>query len=177
MAPTKRAAIIAALATVFFALDQASKWYAMDYLALAAHCPPGGPCFGHVHDVVPPYLRFVMAWNEGINFGLFSGGAPVLRHGLTAFAVIVGLGFLIYAAGRGGAGLALGAAMTAGGAFGNAYDRMAYGYVADFLNMSCCGFENPWSFNVADIAIFIGALGLIFLSGEAQKESAKSDAS
>jgi signal peptidase II len=40
--------------------------------------------------------------------------------------------------------------------------------VADFLNMSCCGIENPYAFNVADIAIFAGALGLvIFAKGDA----------
>ena len=37
--------------------------------------------------------------------------------------------------------------------------------VADFLNMSCCGIENPYAFNVADIAIFAGALGLVVFSG------------
>ncbi|MBT8418011.1 MAG: signal peptidase II, partial [Silicimonas sp.] len=52
----------------------------------------------------------------------------------------------------------------------NVIDRLVYGAVADFLNMSCCGFENPWSFNVADISIFVGALGLIFLSSEPSKD-------
>ncbi|BBU58037.1 hypothetical protein KU6B_43020 [Mameliella alba] len=48
-----------------------------------------------------------------------------------------------------------------GGALGNVIDRLVYGAVADFLNMSCCGIDNPYAFNVADIAIFIGAFGLI----------------
>ena len=47
---------------------------------------------------------------------------------------------------------------------GNAFDRVVYGAVADFLNMSCCGFDNPYAFNVADIAIFAGAIGLAFFS-------------
>jgi signal peptidase II len=38
--------------------------------------------------------------------------------------------------------------------------------VADFLNMSCCGIENPFAFNVADIAIFAGALGLVLFAGK-----------
>jgi signal peptidase II len=41
--------------------------------------------------------------------------------------------------------------------------------VADFLNMSCCGIENPYAFNVADIAIFIGAIGLVFFAGNPPK--------
>lgn len=52
-----------------------------------------------------------------------------------------------------------------GGALGNVVDRLLYGAVADFLNMSCCGFENPYAFNVADISIFIGAFGLILFAG------------
>ena len=51
-------------------------------------------------------------------------------------------------------------------------DRIVYGAVADFLNMSCCGFENPWSFNVADIAIFVGAVGLILLAGDGKGRDA-----
>jgi signal peptidase II len=41
---------------------------------------------------------------------------------------------------------------------------LLYGYVLDFLNMSCCGIRNPYSFNVADIFIFAGAIGLVFAS-------------
>ena len=49
---------------------------------------------------------------------------------------------------------------------GNVVDRLIYGAVADFLNMSCCGIENPYAFNVADIAIFAGALGLVVFTGK-----------
>ena len=56
------------------------------------------------------------------------------------------------------------AGLVIGGAVGNVIDRLVYGAVADFLNVSCCGWRNPWSFNVADIAIFVGAFGLIVLS-------------
>ena len=53
-----------------------------------------------------------------------------------------------------------------GGAMGNVIDRLIYGAVADFITMSCCGIENPYSFNVADVAIFIGALGLVLFTGK-----------
>jgi len=58
----------------------------------------------------------------------------------------------------------LSAGLLVGGALGNVVDRLAYGYVADFLNMTCCGIENPYSFNIADIAIFAGALGLVLFT-------------
>ncbi|WP_291736503.1 signal peptidase II, partial [Leisingera sp. F5] len=56
-----------------------------------------------------------------------------------------------------------------GGALGNVADRLLYGYVLDFLNTSCCGIQNPFVFNVADIFIFAGAAGLIFFDGRRKK--------
>jgi signal peptidase II len=52
-------------------------------------------------------------------------------------------------------------------------DRIAYGAVADFLNMSCCGIENPYAFNVADISIFAGAIGLILFTAGKRRNRAK----
>ncbi len=49
------------------------------------------------------------------------------------------------------------------------WTALAYGAVADFLNMSCCGIENPYAFNVADIAIFAGAIGLVLFTGGKDK--------
>jgi signal peptidase II len=63
------------------------------------------------------------------------------------------------------------AGLLIGGALGNVVDRVLYGAVADFLNMSCCGIENPYTFNVADIAIFAGAIGLIFFTGNGDKKA------
>ena len=59
-----------------------------------------------------------------------------------------------------------------GGALGNVIDRLAYGYVADFLNMSCCGLENPYAFNLADVFIFLGAVGLVLFTGRGQSGKA-----
>lgn len=110
--------------------------------------------------VLPPYIQFRMAWNEGVNFGIPLAGKWVL----------VGLAIAICGAilwwmvrDRPGTLVQVSAGLVIGGAIGNVIDRLAYGAVADFLNMSCCGWRNPWSFNVADIAIFVGAFGLIVL--------------
>jgi signal peptidase II len=48
---------------------------------------------------------------------------------------------------------------------------VVYGAVADFLNMSCCGWRNPFSFNVADIAIFVGAFGLVLFSEKLHRKA------
>ena len=120
-------------------------------------------------DVLPPFLVFRMAWNRGVNFGLFSQFD--MRWALIALALVI-VGFVIYWMRRDGGGrlAQLSAGLLIGGALGNVVDRLIYGAVADFLNMSCCGIENPYAFNVADISIFLGALGLVFFTGDAARD-------
>jgi signal peptidase II len=117
-------------------------------------------------EVFPPYLNLTMAWNRGVNFGLFADESIWLRVALILLAVVVTAWVWVWVR-REGAAPAMQVALgfLAGGAIGNAIDRVVWGAVADFLNMSCCGWRNPWAFNVADIAIFIGAFGLILASG------------
>ncbi len=117
--------------------------------------------------VADPYLNLRMAWNEGINFGI-----PLAnRWALIALALVICAWVIVWmyreAPGR---GAQISAGLVVGGAIGNVIDRIIYGAVADFLNMSCCGFENPWSFNVADISIFLGAVGLILLTGGTKED-------
>ena len=145
---------IAALAT--FGLDQASKLGVMYGLDLVNR--------GEI-DVLPPYLAFRMARNYGINFGLLSNESDLVRWGLIAVALVIS-GWVTWwmRRERGNPWALLSGGVLVGGALGNVVDRIAYGWVADFLNMSCCGIENPYAFNVADIAIFLGAVGLVFFS-------------
>ena len=56
--------------------------------------------------------------------------------------------------------------LLVGGALANVADRLIYGHVLDFLNNSCCGLNNPFVYNLADVFIFAGALGLILFTGE-----------
>lgn len=116
-------------------------------------------------EVWPPFIEFRMAWNKGVNFGLFSGYD--MRWVLIAIAVAISL-FVLWWVRReeGGRMMLVSAGLLLGGALGNVVDRILYGAVADFLNMSCCGFENPYAFNIADVAIFAGALGLAFFTGD-----------
>lgn len=144
-------------AFVVFLLDQATKWavvYGLDLRERAAL------------EVLPPLLNFRMAWNRGVNFGLLSNGAEIMRWLLVAVAIAISLWIIWWVRREGARPLVqVSAGLLVGGALGNALDRIRWGAVADFLNMSCCGIDNPFSFNVADIAIFIGALGLIAFTG------------
>ncbi len=148
-------------ASVIFMIDQVSKYIVVQVLDLKTR---------GVLPVLDPFLVFRMAWNEGINFGLFAGFGDVMRWVLVALALAISV-WLVHWMWRDKPGrwVQISAGLVIGGAIGNVIDRLIYGAVADFLNMSCCGFENPWSFNVADIAIFVGAVGLILLVSDGPK--------
>lgn len=149
----KRTALIA---VVTFLIDQVTKLGVVFGLNLSER--------GDI-DVLPPILAFKMAWNQGVNFGLGSGGGEVMRWILIAAALAISVWVWTWIAREGnGPWARTSAGLLIGGALGNVVDRIAYGAVADFLNMSCCGFENPYAFNVADIAIFAGAIGLVLFS-------------
>jgi signal peptidase II len=116
-------------------------------------------------EVLPPYLDFRMAWNQGVNFGLFAS-SELSRWIFVAVALAISAWVWIWIRGEGhGRWAQMAAGLLIGGALGNVIDRIAYGRVADFLNMSCCGFNNPFSFNLADVAVFCGAVGLVLLTG------------
>lgn len=114
-------------------------------------------------DIYAPFLVFRMAWNRGVNFGLFANlDARWVLIGV-AFAITGAVVVWLYRSG-GSKWMYISAGVLIGGAMGNVIDRLLYGAVADFLNMSCCGLNNPYAFNVADISIFAGAIGLAFLA-------------
>ncbi len=133
-----------------FALDRLSKIAIVEWSDLDTV---------HVIPVWPPYLKFVMAWNKGVNFGFLNNFDA--RWVLMTFSVFVSLALAFWARKQSDRILLLAVGMLIGGALGNAYDRLVYGAVADYLNVSCCGINNPYSFNVADVLIFGGAALLI----------------
>ncbi len=145
------------IAALTLALDQLTKLLVVQGLNLALR---------GVIEVVPPFLVFRMAWNRGVNFGLMAGEGAVTRWILVALALAIsGWVALWLHRERPGRWSLVSGGLLIGGAIGNVIDRLIYGAVADFLNMSCCGYENPFSFNVADVAIFLGAIGLIAFTG------------
>ncbi|MDD9921200.1 MAG: signal peptidase II [Boseongicola sp.] len=157
LAPLYRSSI------VIFVVDQLTKLYVVQYLNLKE--------IGTL-TVFEPYLVFRMAWNTGINFGIGGGQGDLAKWFLIALALVIsGWIFWWMRKEQPSRVVQISAGFVIGGALGNVIDRVIYGAVAAFLNMSCCGFDNPWSFNVADIAIFVGAAGLILFSGNSSKDS------
>lgn len=139
-----------------FAIDQISKYVVIHMMELARN---------RSIDVLPPVLNFRYGENRGINFGLFGDGSDASRWILTVLAVAICVAVLLWARKNAPTRIAqCSAGVLIGGALANVLDRLIYGYVLDFLNMSCCGINNPFVFNIADVFIFAGALGLIFFT-------------
>jgi signal peptidase II len=139
-------------ALLAFGLDRLSKIIVIHWLNLNSV---------HVIAVWPPYLNFVMAWNPGVNFGLL--GKYGWRWILVAFSIAVSSALAVWVRNKRGWMLPLAAGMLVGGALSNAYDRVVFGAVADYLNMSCCGINNPYSFNVADIFVVSGTALIVLV--------------
>ncbi|TDL76015.1 signal peptidase II [Palleronia sediminis] len=149
--------ILLITAAAVFALDQITKVIVVHLMGLARR--------GEI-EVLPPWINFRMAWNEGINFGLFAGQSEWTRWVLIGIALAITAWVLQWVwRDRPGRWGLVSAGLLTGGALGNVVDRLLYGAVADFLNMTCCGIENPYAFNVADISIFAGAIGLVLFTG------------
>jgi signal peptidase II len=139
-------------------IDQISKYVVIHMMELARI---------RSIDILPPLLNFRYGENRGINFGLFGGGSEASRWILIGLAVVICAAVMIWlirsaqpfwAQASGG--------LLVGGALANVVDRLIYGYVLDFLNTSCCGIKNPFVFNIADIFIFAGAIGLILFTDD-----------
>lgn len=150
----RRAGLVAA---VIFALDQVTKVWVVHGLDLKSRL---------AIDVLPPWFNLRMAWNRGVNFGLLASDSGAGRWVL--IAVALGISAWVWrwiARSDEGPAAQVCAGLLVGGALGNVVDRVLYGAVADFLNFSLPVWTNPWAFNIADIAIFAGALGLVAFTG------------
>jgi len=157
--------VLTRAAVLAFAADQISKYAVVHGMELAR--------IGRI-EVLPPVLTFIYGDNRGINFGLLDGQGDLQRWLLIglSLSVVTAVAVWIRRA-RAGLTVALSAGLLIGGALGNVADRLLYGYVLDFLNVTCCGIVNPFVFNVADIFIFVGAIGLvIFDPGKPAKKAA-----
>jgi signal peptidase II len=143
-----------ALAAIVLAADQIAK------AAIEARLVPGEDV-----DVLGP-LALTLSHNRGVAFGLAGGaGAPLIVLTVAALGVV---GYL-FARNPTRPGMWIAAGLLAGGAIGNLVDRVRAGEVTDYVDLL------SWPpFNLADVAITLGVLVLVFLylrDGEPEPES------
>jgi len=145
-----------AVAAIACLLDQASKLYLLRVVDLADHPIRLGPFFD-----------FILTKNPGISYGLLqtqSALGACLLLGFKAVAVVLLWLWLARSKDR---LTALSLGLIIGGAVGNAIDRLAYGWVADFVffHVSTATWQFRWYvFNLADVAIVAGVIGLLYES-------------
>lgn len=148
------------LSVLVMALDQLSKWVIVAYVMN----PP-------IKKELTSFFNLVLTHNRGVSFGMFSTGTDTGKWVLIGVALII-TGFLtrwLFQSNSLFNVIALG--LIIGGAMGNVIDRFLVGAVVDFLDFHAFGHHWP-AFNVADAAIFVGAISLVFESFLSKEEAA-----
>jgi len=107
------------------------------------------------------YLNINLIWNEGIAFGLLSFDQENLYNLLTILIILI-IFFILLITLKSSGLKKLALMMILGGALGNVIDRILYKAVPDFIDFHVGNFH--WFiFNVSDIFITLGVMGMIIL--------------
>ena len=141
--------IIIILAIFFF--DRATKIYLLNLQTSGTD----------IDFYIYPFLNFYLVWNTGIGFGLASMEANIYYHILTFIIIIVNFG-LIFCLIKSEKVYTYLIALIIGGSLGNLFDRIYYYAVPDFIDLHI-GKYHWFVFNVADIFITTGIIGLILI--------------
>lgn len=137
------------VSVVVIVLDQITKLYFNQHLQL-----------GQSIELLP-VLNWTLAYNYGAAFSFLHDAGGWQRWFFSVLAIVVSSALVIWLSRLKDAKfLALALALLLGGAIGNAHDRIAYGYVIDFIHVYYQTWHFP-VFNVADCAITVGAIMLI----------------
>jgi signal peptidase II len=146
-----------AVAVLACVIDQATKLY----LLFVFHLADKGPVR------VGPFFDFVLTRNTGISYGLFQTQGALGQCVLLGFKALAVVLLWVWLARARDRLTALSLGLIIGGAVGNAIDRLAYGWVADFVffHISTANWRFNWYvFNLADVAIVAGVIGLLYES-------------
>ena len=136
---------------VTFFLDRGVKIYLLNLQATGTD----------IDYYIFPSLNFYLVWNTGIGFGLISLESNIMYHMLTVIILVINIVLIIFLIKSKGIAAYL-VALIIGGSLGNLFDRIYYYAVPDFIDLHFGDFH--WFiFNVADIFITVGIIGLIFI--------------
>ncbi|MFY8349982.1 signal peptidase II [Pseudoalteromonas sp. SSM20] len=150
------------LSIFLLALDQISKWVVSTEMSLY-----------QTIDILPVF-NFTYVHNYGAAFSFLSEAGGWQKYFFSTIAVTISV-LLIYWLKKLPATnklLCSAYALVLAGAIGNLIDRLVHGYVIDFLHVYYQQYDFP-VFNIADVAISIGAALLLLDAFFEQKESDK----
>ncbi|MFA7167090.1 MAG: signal peptidase II [Desulfoplanes sp.] len=159
---TNKYKYVSLLAAILVALDQATKIWIQNSISFYENIP-----------VVQGFFDLVHVLNRGAAFGFLNQAdihwQTYFFIAVSALAVVL-IFHLLKTVDRNDQYLFTGLGCILGGALGNMIDRIRIGEVIDFLDFHLAGHHWP-AFNVADIAISIGAL-LLLISFYRRKKNA-----
>ena len=124
-------------------------------------------------SVIDGFLNITYVRNTGVAFGIFSSiSSPAKSTLLSIFTAVAAVVVVVYSVRSPVRNRLLQVALgfILGGALGNLYDRINYGYVIDFIEVYFRNYHWP-SFNVADSAI---STGVVLLAVEIIRNESKS---
>lgn len=110
---------------------------------------------------INPLFDFSMVWNYGMSFGSFQSEG-IMRWVLVGVACAIAVGFAVWLFRASHWVTATALSFVVAGAIGNVIDRVRFGAVVDFIDVSDAIPFFPWVFNVADSAVTVGAVLLLF---------------
>lgn len=141
------------LSALAILLDQASKLLVVNTMQL--------------HESIPlmPYFNLTYVHNTGAAFSFLSEAGGWQRWFFAVLAIVISavLGVWLARLQKHETLLAVALALVLGGAIGNLIDRLAYGYVIDFLDVYYDTWHWP-AFNIADSAITLGVVLMLLES-------------
>lgn len=151
MSPARRLGV--AVVLVVFLADQALKLWLLFGLRLAETGP----------FAVTPFMNIVLAWNRGISYGLFQQHSNLGRWALVLISIVAAVWLWRWMWREERSLTVVSLALVVGGALGNGLDRAVYGAVVDFVHLHHGSFS-WYIFNIADAAIVVGVVGLLYES-------------
>lgn len=140
----------ALIALVTLVADQAHKFYMLEVVGMA----PG------VRIAVTDFMNYVYAINKGISYGWLQLDSQAGQYGLAGFAVVASVVLAVWLTRATGRLLGASLGLIIGGAIGNAIDRVRIGGVFDYIQLHAGGFS-WYIFNIADVAIVVGVVGIL----------------
>ena len=159
MTPARRLGLVVVL--VVFIADQLLKSWLLYSVGLAENGP---------YDLTS-FLTIVLAWNRGISYGLFQQGTDLGRWFLVVISFVAAIWLWRWMWREPQRCSVFSLALIIGGALGNGVDRAVYGAVVDFVHFHWGSFS-WYIFNIADVAIVVGVLGLLYESFRPSVEKA-----
>ena len=106
---------------------------------------------------VNEYLDFILVFNTGISYGVFSGGGDFQKWILISLSILIIIFLLSIIRNESTILSKLSISFIIGGALGNVLDRFTYGAVVDFISLHAKGFS-WYIFNIADMFIVLGVI-------------------